>query len=109
MARNPSRAVFQIVEFPPNENLKEADMGKAFEKMHSGALDADSDTAGMHYTRTTGYAIVISGEIWAVMEEGETKMEVGDVLARCGTNHVWPNCSDKPSAVAFSLIDAKER
>ena len=109
MARNPSRAVFQIVEFPPNENLKEADMGKAFEKMHSGALDADSDTAGMHYTRTTGYAIVISGEIWAVMEEGETKMEVGDVLVRCGTNHAWPNCSDKPSAVAFSLIDAKER
>ncbi len=101
MARNPSGAVFQIVEFPPNENLKEADMGKAFEKMHSGALDADSDTAGMHYTRTTGYAIVISGEIWAVMEEGETKMEVGDVLVRCGTNHAWPNRSDKPSRSPF--------
>ena len=101
MARNPSRAVFQIVEFPPNENLKEADLGKAFEKMHSGALDADSDTAGMHYTRATDYAIVISVEVWAVMEEGETKMEVGDVLVRCGTNHAWPNRSDKPSRSPF--------
>ncbi len=109
MARNPSGAVFQIVEFPPNENLREADIGDALEKMHSGALDADSDTAGMHYTRTTDYAIVISGEMKAVMEEGESKMEVSDVRVRCGTNHAWPSHSDKPSAVAFLLIDAKER
>jgi len=101
MVRNPSGAVFQIVEFPPNENLREADIGDALEKMHSGALDADSDTAGMHYTRTTDYAIVISVEVWAVMEEGETKMEVGDVLVRCGTNHDWPNRSDKPSRSPF--------
>jgi len=101
MARNPSGAVFQIVEFPPNENLREADIGDALEKMHSGALDADSDTAGMHYTRTTDYAIVILVEVWAVMEEGETKMEVGDVLVRCGTNHAWPNRSDKPSRSPF--------
>ncbi len=109
MARNPSGVVFQIVVFPPNENLKEADMGESFEKIHSGALDAHSATAGMRYTRTTDYAIVISGEIWALMEEGESKMEVGDVLVRCGTNHAWPSHSDKPSAVAFLLIDAKER
>lgn len=107
--RNPSGAVFRIVEFPPDESLKEADMGEAFEKMHTDALDADSDTAGMHETRTTDYAIVISGELWAVMEEGETKMEVGDVLVQRGTNHAWSNRSDKPAAVAFVLIDAKER
>jgi len=77
--------------------------------MHGGALDADSDTARIHYTYTTDFAIVISGEIWAVMEEGEAKMELGDVLVRCGTNHAWPNRSDKLSAVAFSLSDAKKR
>ena len=107
--RNPSGTVFRIVEFPPDASIEDEDMGEAFEKMHSDAHDADSDTAGMHETRTTDYAIVISGEIWAVMEEGETKMEVGDVLIQRGTNHAWSNRSDKPAAVAFVLIDAKPR
>jgi mannose-6-phosphate isomerase-like protein (cupin superfamily) len=107
--RNANGTVFRIVTFPPDESLKDADMGEAFEKMHSDAHDADSDTAGMHETRTTDYAIVIEGEVWAVMEEGETKMEVGDVLIQRGTNHAWSNRSDKPAAVAFVLIDAKAR
>jgi hypothetical protein len=107
--RNANGTVFRIVELPPDESLRDADMGEAFEKMHSDAHDADSETLGMHETRTTDYAIVIAGEVWAVMEEGETKMEVGDVLIQRGTNHAWSNRSDKPAAVAFVLIDAKPR
>lgn len=43
------------------------------------------------------------------MDEGETKMSVGDVLVQRGTNHAWSNRSDKPAAVAFVLIGAKPR
>ena len=63
--------------------------------------------AHMHRTRSIDYAIVLSGEIWAVMDEGETKMTAGDVLIQRGTNHAWANRSNAPCVVAFVLIDAK--
>jgi uncharacterized cupin superfamily protein len=75
--------------------------------MGSGdAHDDDAETAGMHETRTTDFAIVMSGEIWAVMEDGETKLNAGDVLIQRGTNHAWSNRSEQPAAVAFVLIGA---
>jgi quercetin dioxygenase-like cupin family protein len=61
----------------------------------------------MHRTRSIDYAIVLSGEIWAVMDEGEIKMSPGDVFIQRGTNHAWANRSNGPCIVAFVLIDAK--
>lgn len=82
-------------------------MGAAFSEMGSGdAHDDDAETAGMHETRTTDFAIVMSGEIWAVMEDGETKLNAGDVLIQRGTNHAWSNRSEQPAAVTFVLIGA---
>ena len=60
----------------------------------------------MHRTRSIDYAIVLSGEIWAVMDVGETKLVAGDVLVQRGTNHAWANRSNAPCVVAFVLIDA---
>jgi uncharacterized protein with PhoU and TrkA domain len=39
----------------------------------------------MHRTQSVDYAIVISGEIWALMDTGETKMNAGDILIQRGT------------------------
>ncbi len=61
----------------------------------------------MHRTQTVDYAIVLSGEIWALMDSDETKMKAGDILVQRGTNHAWSNRSNKPCLVAFVLIDAK--
>ena len=38
----------------------------------------------MHRTDTVDYAIVLSGEIWALMDEGETLMRAGDTLVQRG-------------------------
>ena len=61
----------------------------------------------MHRTATVDYAIVLKGEIWAIMDKDETRMEGGDILIQRGTNHAWSNRSDAPCWVAFVLIDAK--
>ncbi|WJJ92553.1 cupin domain-containing protein [Neopusillimonas aromaticivorans] len=61
----------------------------------------------MHRTHSIDYAIVISGEIYALMDDGETLMRPGDVLVQRGTNHGWSNRSDAPALVAFVLIDAE--
>jgi uncharacterized cupin superfamily protein len=53
------------------------------------------------------YAIVLHGEIYARMDEGETLMRAGDVLIQRGTNHAWANRSDDVCRIAFVLIDGK--
>ena len=50
-------------------------------------------------------AIILEGEIWAVMDEGETLMRAGDVLIQRGTNHAWANRSARTARIAFVLID----
>lgn len=106
--------VVRVVEFPPDKLwIKSADRDEAFASMgRSGAQALAHDISAsrhpmMHRTQTIDYAIVLSGEIWALMDSGETKMKAGDILVQRGTNHAWSNRSKKPCLVAFVLIDAK--
>jgi hypothetical protein len=105
-----SGTIFRIVEFPPDHTLAGFDRTKAFESMGAGhAMDRDASRhPGMHRTATVDYAIVLSGEIWALMDEGETLLRAGDVLVQRGTNHAWSNRSDRPCTIAFSSHDARE-
>jgi hypothetical protein len=107
-----SGSVFRVVQFPPDKDwaAKAAAMGG------SVPIDATAKSASkggvvrhahMHRTRSIDYAIVLSGEIWAVMDVGETKLVAGDVLVQRGTNHAWANRSGAPCVVAFVLIDAE--
>src|SRR5262249_75445 len=73
---------------------------------------AGSDAAhprppGFHKTNPVDYAIVLSGEIYARMDEGEVLLKAGDVLVQRGTNHAWSNRADESAYVAFVLIDAE--
>jgi uncharacterized cupin superfamily protein len=75
-----------------------------------GALAADAATRrhpGMHRTGTVDYCIVLSGEIWAVLDEGEVLLRAGDCLVQRGTNHAWSNRSDAPCTIAFVLVAAE--
>jgi len=48
---------------------------------------------------------VLSGEIYALLDEGEVRLEAGDVLVQRGTNHAWSNRGDRPCRIAFVLVD----
>ena len=48
-----------------------------------------------------------SGEIVAMMDEGETTLKAGDVLIQRGTNHAWSNRTNETTYIAFILIDAE--
>ena len=105
-----SGSIFRVVDFPPDQDLLgKMDRGKAFEAMGAhGAMDRDASRhPGMHKTRTVDYALVLDGEIWALMDEGELLLKAGDCLIQRGTNHAWANRSDRPCRVAFILIDAR--
>ena len=55
----------------------------------------------MHRTDTIDYGLVISGELYAIMESGETLLRPGDVIVQRGTNHAWQNRSSGPARIAF--------
>jgi mannose-6-phosphate isomerase-like protein (cupin superfamily) len=59
---------------------------------------------GFHKTSSIDYAIVLSGEIVALIDEGEVILKAGDVLIQRGTNHAWSNRTVEPAYVAFVLI-----
>jgi mannose-6-phosphate isomerase-like protein (cupin superfamily) len=105
---DPMGSVFRVIEYPPDaERLKSLRPQEYFASMGAQAADAKTRRhPGMHRTKTIDYAIVLSGEIYAVLDEGEVLLKAGDVLVQRGTNHAWSNRTDKPAAIAFVLIDA---
>ena len=106
---DPGGSVFRVIEYPPDaERLAKLKPEEHFASMGAQAPRADKRRhPGMHKTRTLDYAIVLSGEIYAVLDEGEVLLRTGDVLVQQGTNHAWSNRSDTPATIAFVLIDAK--
>ncbi len=101
----------RMVQFPPDkEYLPQWDRHDSFAGMgESGAsaLSEDGARHGMtHRTDTIDYVVVLEGEIWALLDEGEVCLRAGDVLVQRGTMHAWSNRSDKPCVYAAILVDA---
>jgi uncharacterized cupin superfamily protein len=61
----------------------------------------------MHRTRSIDYAIVLSGEIDMLLDEGEVHLKAGDVLVQQATNHAWINRGKENCRIAFILIDSQ--
>ena len=102
--------LLRIIDFPPEPKDPEERRRRIAATFGGIFKDASHDKRdgkhpGMHRTATVDYAIVLEGEIWAVMDEGETLMRAGDVLIQRGTNHAWANRSNATARIAFVLID----
>lgn len=104
-----SGTILRIVEFPPDKQWRgSADAKKAFASIGAGgAPDHGSADAMMHATATVDYIIVLKGEIWAILDKGETLLKQGDILVQRGTNHSWSVRTNEPAIVAAVLIGAK--
>ena len=86
---------------------KRADAGRAFDPIGAGhAPDHSSDDPMRHKTSTVDYIIVLKGEIYALMDEGETLLKAGDILIQRGTNHSWSVRGNEPCIVAAVLVGA---
>ena len=106
--------VFRVVDFPPEkgwiDKVDRAAAQASFAALGAGhAADASVKPPHplMHKTKTIDYAVVLTGEIYLVLDESEVLVKTGDVIVQRGTNHAWSNRSDKPCSVAFILIDGK--
>ncbi|MFM9969587.1 MAG: cupin domain-containing protein [Burkholderiales bacterium] len=110
-------SVLHIVDYPP-EPADPIERKKYLEEMRERVKKVerapepgvrrypDGPHPGMHETDTIDYAIVMSGEIWAIMDKGETLLKTGDILMQRGTSHGWSNRSNEYCRVAFVLVEA---
>src|ERR1700761_2547886 len=101
----------RVTEYPPDaERLGAMEREHALPDPSGRAAASDRNNPrhpGFHKTATIDYAIVLSGEIYAMMDEGEVLLKAGDVLIQRGTSHAWSNRTEEPCCIAFVLIDAE--
>jgi hypothetical protein len=105
--------VLRVIDIPPESKDPEErrrQTAAVFAAMFPDATQHEQDLErhpGMHITDTVDYAILLQGELIAVMDDTETVMRAGDVLIQRGTNHAWANRSDSIARIAFILIDSR--
>jgi hypothetical protein len=112
VAPPPDGTVIRIIDIPPE--AVDADARKRQAAATFGKLFADAEHRledkrhpGMHITESVDYAILLAGELTAILDKDETVMRAGDVLIQRGTNHAWANRSGKMARIAFILISAR--
>ena len=102
-------SVFRCVEFEPEDPAVMAtlDGRAAFAEM--GAADNIVENARhpfMHRTDSVDYAIILTGEIYMLLDNEDVHLKAGDVVVQRGTNHAWSNRGSETCIIAFVLIDA---
>ena len=103
-------SILRVIDYPP-EAADPAERQRQIAATFGGIFaDADHDKRagahpGMHRTDTVDYAIILEGEIWAVMDDNETLRRSGDILVQRGTNHAWANRSNRTARICFVLLD----
>lgn len=105
--RHRGGTVFRISDIPPDSAYGDtAKVDIAVQGAHTNAAGRARHFL-FHKTDSVDYAIVLEGEIWAMMDKGEVLMRQGDVLVQRGTHHSWSNRSDRICRMAFILVDAE--
>jgi mannose-6-phosphate isomerase-like protein (cupin superfamily) len=101
-------SLLRIVEFPPDRMWMGTDTSGVFDAMGGGhAKDACSADSLRHKTNTIDYLVVLKGEIYLVLDTGETVLRVGDILVQRGTVHSWSVRGDTPCIAAVVMIGAR--
>ena len=99
-------AVFRTLEIPPDSERNFDAMHRYFEQMDASDRLEGRQHPGMHQTDTVDFLIIISGEVWMILDEEEILLKQGDTCVQRGTLHAWSNRSDKPCMLAGVLVDA---
>jgi mannose-6-phosphate isomerase-like protein (cupin superfamily) len=105
---------FGFFTVPPeaDSELAPADLAAAFgelrEKLPGMAEVLEPENPGMHTTDTVDFDVVISGEVYLVLDDGfEVLLKAGDCVVQNGTRHAWRNRSGSNCVIAVTLVGAE--
>jgi hypothetical protein len=106
----PNGVVVRLTTFPPDSEWDPSvGYGEALVALNAGdahVAGEDSDP-GMHTTETIDIVTMVSGELYAVLEDTETLLRPGDTFIQRGTKHSWSNRTDKPATFVATMMPAK--
>lgn len=98
----------RFVYFPPPSERSDEDFGAALAAMGGGdAHDEDAETAAMHATDSLDLIYMVSGELYAVLEDTETLLRPGDTLIQRGTAHAWDNRGEETAVILAVQFGAR--
>ena len=109
-------SIFRVVEYSPDTTVKHmSDQERAWKAESGGRkiagegiqMKADDRHHGMHRTESIDYAIILSGEIYLILDESEKLLKAGDMVVQQGTWHAWSNRGTEPCHIVFILIGAE--
>ncbi|MBO4252341.1 cupin domain-containing protein [Streptomyces griseorubiginosus] len=100
-----------FVTIPPDAHMAlpsfDGPLYAAEQLKHGPGLGELFEPDGMHTTPTVDYVILLEGELWLELDDGElTRLVAGDVVVQNATRHAWRNRSDQPARMAVVLIGA---
>lgn len=102
-----------LVQFPPDSVMTRADFdpeaaGREYLEFLPGLAESfDPDGSGMHITSTVDYDVILSGELWLELDDGELRhLKAGDIVIQNGTRHAWRNRSESPAVMLAVLVGA---
>jgi hypothetical protein len=112
----PGATRFMVITFPPDSVMADpgfnaaAAMKEALEQT-PGIVDRfEKDCPGMHATDTIDYGVVLEGEIWLELDDGNlVHLRQHDTYVQNGTRHAWRNKGNAPATIAVVLIGANKR
>ena len=98
----PGGTILKVVTFPPVSQYTEDAWQGVYEVI---GASAESNSGGaMHQTATIDYVVVLKGEIFCVLEDGEVHLREGDDLVQRGTNHAWEIRTNRPCTILGVMI-----
>ncbi|MFK0090916.1 cupin domain-containing protein [Pseudomonas sp. NPDC090755] len=109
----PQGSVIRVVDFPPDtvqNQVSAEDVAAALAQVgetHSSHHTTGTQHKLMHRTETLDYGIVMEGELWLVLDDGEVHLKRGDIVVQRGTNHAWSNRTDAMARMIFVLLDGR--
>jgi hypothetical protein len=104
-------SIIRVVDIPPDaiqDSISDDVIAEGFAQIGAkSSHQSGSPHKLMHRTETIDYGILLSGELWLVLDEDETRLTPGDIVIQRGTNHAWSNRTGKTARMLFILLDGK--
>jgi hypothetical protein len=97
----------ESVTLPQDLDIAAA-LAELSEKLPGMADVMEPDHPGMHTTDTVDFGVVIEGEVWLELDDGDERLlRRGDCYVQNGTRHAWHNRTDRPVTLAIALVGAR--
>lgn len=103
--------VVRIASFPPDSEFDPAAYAESLDAFghedahaNAGSDDESGHGGAWHETDTVDVVTVISGEVYAVLEDAETLLKPGDTIVNRGVKHIWSNRTDQPCVIIATMM-----